>query len=77
MPFTSIHGNRLGLGEEGELLVDGQKVATEGGETTEPTGADIVLTGYAAGTAGAVAATDSVNAAIAKLEARLAALEAV
>ncbi|MGU3399233.1 hypothetical protein ACLBWS_05740 [Brucellaceae bacterium D45D] len=40
------------------------------------TGAQLVLTGYAAGTAGAVAAADTVNAAIAKLEARIAALEA-
>lgn len=39
------------------------------------TGSQIALTGYTAGTAGNVAATDSVNAAIAKLEARIAALE--
>lgn len=41
------------------------------------TGAQVPLTGYAAGTAGPVAAADTVNAAIAKLEARIAALEAV
>ncbi|UEM46153.1 hypothetical protein SEA_PINKCREEK_93 [Mycobacterium phage Pinkcreek] len=39
-------------------------------------GGDVALTGYAAGTAEPVAATDTVNAAIAKLEARIAALEA-
>lgn len=44
-----------------------------GGEA--PTGADVILTGYSAGAAGNVAATDTANAAIAKLEARIAALE--
>ncbi|ACH62773.1 hypothetical protein SEA_CACTOJAQUE_97 [Mycobacterium phage Cactojaque] len=39
-------------------------------------GGDVALTGYAAGTAEPVSATDTVNAAIAKLEARIAALEA-
>lgn len=39
------------------------------------TGTQVTLTGYTAGTAGAVAAADTVNAAIAKLEARIAALE--
>lgn len=39
------------------------------------TGAQIALTGYTAGSAGNVAAADTVNAAIAKLEARIAALE--
>lgn len=34
------------------------------------TGAEVVLTGYTTGTAGALAATDSLNAALAKLEAR-------
>lgn len=34
------------------------------------TGADVVLTGYAAGTATAVAATDTVNAGLAKVEAK-------
>lgn len=38
-------------------------------------GADLALTGYAIGTAAPVAATDTVNAAIAKLEARIVALE--
>lgn len=36
-----------------------------------PTGADILLTGLTAGTATPVAATDSVNAAIAKLQAQI------
>lgn len=39
------------------------------------TGAQVTLTGYTAGTAGSVAAGDSANAAIAKLEARIVALE--
>ena len=39
------------------------------------TGADVVLTGYADVAADDVEATDTVNAAIAKLEARIAALE--
>lgn len=38
-------------------------------------GTAVTLTGYAIGTAGAVAASDTVNAAIAKLEARIVALE--
>jgi len=38
-------------------------------------GAQMKLTGYTSGSAGNVSATDSVNAAIAKLEARIAALE--
>jgi hypothetical protein len=41
-----------------------------------PGASEIKLTGYAAVTAGNVAASDTVNAAIAKLEARIAALEA-
>lgn len=41
------------------------------------TGAQTLLTGYVAGTASAVAAGDTANAAIAKLEARIIALEAV
>lgn len=40
------------------------------------TGADVVLTGYTAQSAGAVSAAQTVNVAIAKLEARIAALEA-
>lgn len=40
-----------------------------------PTGSQVSLTGYVAGTAAAVAAADTVNAAIAKLEARIIALE--
>jgi len=40
------------------------------------TGATVVLTGYAAHAVGNVAATDTANVAIAKLEARIAALEA-
>lgn len=61
-----------------------QKLAlfNEDGETLEVTdlaagvtGADIVLTGYEAVTGDDLAATDTVNAALAKLEARVAALE--
>jgi hypothetical protein len=37
---------------------------------TVPSGADVVLTGFTAGSAAAVAATDTVNAAIAKVQAR-------
>jgi len=40
-----------------------------------PNGEEIVLTGYESGEAGEVAASDTVNEAIAKLEARIAALE--
>lgn len=40
-----------------------------------PTGAQVLATGYTIGTAGAVAAADSINAAIGKLEARIVALE--
>lgn len=46
-----------------------------GGDASTPTGADVHLTGYTSGSAGNVAAGDSVNGAIAKLEARIAALE--
>ncbi|MGI8390531.1 hypothetical protein [Brucella anthropi] len=35
MPYVSIHGNRLGLGGPGELLVDGQPL--EGGTKAEIT----------------------------------------
>lgn len=35
MPYVSIHGNRLGLGGPGELLVDGQPI--EGGTKAEIT----------------------------------------
>ena len=45
-------------------------------DAAAPTGASVTLTGYESGSSGDVAATDSVNAAIAKLEARIAALEA-
>lgn len=38
-------------------------------------GADVLATGYTLGSAGAVAATDSLNAAVSKLEARIVALE--
>jgi|SRR5690606_4823664 hypothetical protein len=38
-------------------------------------GADLALTGYTAGTAGDLAASDTINAAFAKLEARIAELE--
>lgn len=40
-----------------------------------PSGADVELAGYEIGGVGAVAETDSVNDAIAKLEARIVALE--
>lgn len=40
-----------------------------------PTGAEVKLTGFVPGAAGAVAAADSVNQAIAKLQARIVALE--
>jgi len=38
-------------------------------------GSDVLLTGYSAQTAGALSATDTVNKALAKLEARIAELE--
>lgn len=34
MATTTIHGKRLALGGEGELLVDGQKLATDGGSAS-------------------------------------------
>lgn len=40
---------------------------------TIPTGDEVILTGFVAGTAAAVAATDTVNEAVAKLEAQIAA----
>lgn len=43
---------------------------------TPQTGATVILTGYAPHAVGAVLAADSANVAIAKLEARIAALEA-
>lgn len=39
------------------------------------TGADVKLTGFTTGAAGALAATDSVNVALGKLQARIVALE--
>lgn len=45
-------------------------------DLTTDTGAEVLLTGYTPHAVGAVIATDSVNIAIAKLEARVAALEA-
>jgi hypothetical protein len=54
---------------------DGVPVATDDLVTaTPPTGADVVLTGMVAGEAAAVAATDTVNEAIAKLQAQVDAL---
>ena len=41
----------------------------------DQTGAEVILTGYSAESAAAVAATDTANEAIAKLEARIVALE--
>jgi hypothetical protein len=51
---------------------DGTPVTFDGTET----GAQVLMTGYTAQSAGNVAATDTVNHAVAKLEARIAALEA-
>lgn len=42
-----------------------------------PTGDDVLLTGYVDATAGDVAPTDTLNEALAKLEARIVALESV
>lgn len=47
------------------------------GDTAIPSAATMALTGFTAGTAGAVSASDTVNAALAKLEARLVVLETV
>lgn len=62
--------NILGIGSNAEatLRANFQKL-------DEASGGAGRLTGYVPVSAGAVAATDSVNAAIAKLEARIAALE--
>jgi len=57
-------------------VYDGSSWSAVGsGGGSAPTGADVELTGYTIGSAGAVAATDSVNEAIGKLEARIAAIE--
>lgn len=53
-------------------FVDDDEATLAGADT----GADVVLTGYTAVAAANVAATDTVNAALAKLEARIVALEA-
>lgn len=53
---------------------DGNSVDLTANQET-PTGADVDLTGFTAGTAGPVAATDSINEAVAKLQARIVALE--
>jgi len=54
--------------EDGEPIVDLATAAPD-------TGAEVLLTGYTPVAADDVAAADTVNAAIAKLEARIAALE--
>lgn len=41
----------------------------------KPTGADVAITGYTIGTASALSATDTINQALGKLEARVVALE--
>jgi hypothetical protein len=50
-------------------------LVNESGAVWSPDAANIKLTGYTSGSADNVSAADSVNAAIAKLEARIAALE--
>lgn len=45
------------------------------GEAWAPSGAEVKLTGYTTGTAGSIADTDTINQALAKLEARVDALE--
>lgn len=45
------------------------------GEAWAPSGAEVKLTGYTTGSAGNIAATDTINQALAKLEARIADLE--
>ncbi len=47
------------------------------GAAWSPSGSEVKLTGYATGTAGNVSATDTINQAIAKLEARITELENV
>lgn len=63
------------LGENFKKIDEGVGKLQEGAGGGGQSGADVLLTGYTPEVAGAVAATDSVNAAIAKLEARIAALE--
>ncbi len=45
------------------------------GAAWTPSAAEVKLTGFVTGTAGAVSATDTINQAIAKLQARIVALE--
>ena len=67
------HGLRRSIPDVYERLEALENGGGGGGDA--PTGADVVLTGYTAEDAGEVSATDTANAAIAKLEARIAALE--
>jgi hypothetical protein len=50
-------------------------LVTATGEAWTPSASEVKLTGYVTGTAGALAATDTINQAFAKLEARIVALE--
>jgi hypothetical protein len=63
----------LGLGRIALFDENGDPIATDDlVKATPPTGEDVLLTGYEAGSAEAVAATDTVNEAVAKLEAQAA-----
>lgn len=61
------------VGPQGEPGADGADGA-DGDDAPAATGANVLLTGLVAGTATAVAATDTVNEAIAKLQAQIDAL---
>ncbi len=88
MPYTSVHGNRLGLGGPGELLVDGQPL--EGGTKAEITAltpltgtvgtANDAMTAIAAATAAttdtSAASLTSVNTAVTAINNNLADLQA-
>lgn len=66
---------RSAIGAGTSNLAIGTTASTAAAGNHSHTGAQIALTGYTIGTEAAVAAADTVNAAIGKLEARIVALE--
>lgn len=71
--FFDEEGEPFNIGTQGEQGIQG--IQGEPGEDAgDVTGADVLLTGMVAGTDDPVAATDTVNEAIAKLQAQIDAL---
>lgn len=71
---TTLNPN-LGIKQLALFDQAGEPIDLDGATPVSQTGQNILLTGFSAGSAGNVEATDTVNQALAKLEARLAALE--